>query len=702
MGVGRSCRHGALARGLVALALVVSSVPILVTTADSGTLPPVTVSSQAACLGPGAVLRFDSRFWQTPSNTGVGYQNFVTVLAGGTRSIGTLPIVAVPDGEFTDFNVSGSLPLPTGLGGAFSWTLRQGFVGPGGFDVDHVGSFDTTKFTCDPSLVANTTCLPPGGGSLTLSGQVNRANARIDVGFDVDLSTAKVPFAQIVPTVGNTGPDGTYNVTFATPALSVGQHTFYVGSGSFDGPDFFWLPDDQSTNRDGTDEIVSVPITVPCPNAALLITPGAFDFGGVNLGAASGAVAFNVVNVGNLVAPIDGVSVGGAQGGEFVLENNGCAGVTLSVGASCPVTIHFAPGDAGTRAGTLVVTSSNTATASASLTGTGVRPPGLSINPPNKNFGTVPERGASSATTFIVTNTGSAPQTITSVTLTGSQASEFTIDPDTCGSAVVAGRGTCTVKAAFTPAGSGACTARLVVRSDANVSVTATLRGTGQPGRLGFDPNPAEFGVVAVGTSSTAITVTVTNGGSVDLGVTAVRVRGANAAEFLIVSDTCTGQLLAPAAGCTVGVSFRPTEAGSRTGSLDVDQSDGTSSGVLHGVGIFQAILKFTPPVVSAGSLATVVGQSFPANTAITLQWQEAGIHAPLHVTTDDNGTFRLSFMIIVGERLGPRHLEPAPDPGVLDEPRPVAPLLVQAPTFRPQGVAIRSGGFNPALVTRG
>jgi hypothetical protein len=38
----------------------------------------------------------------------------------------------------------------------------------------------------------------------------------------------------------------------------------------------------------------------------------------------------------------------------------------------------------------------------------------------------------------------------------------------------------------------------------------------------------------------------------------------------------------------------------------------------------------------------------------------------------------------------------------VLEEPRPVAPLLVQAPTFRPQGVAIRSGGFNPALVTRG
>jgi hypothetical protein len=242
----------------------------------------------------------------------------------------------------------------------------------------------------------------------------------------------------------------------------------------------------------------------------------------------------------------------------------------------------------------------------------------------------------------------------------------------------------------------------LVVRSDANVSVTATLRGTGQAGQLGFDPNPTDFGVVAVGATSNSITVTVTNAGTAVQGVTAVRAGGANATEFLIVSDTCTGQQLAPSATCSISVSFRPADAGNRTGSLDVDITDGTTSAVLRGVGIFQAILKFTPPVVAAGSLATVIGQSFPANTAITLQWQEAGIHAPLQVTTDASGAFRLSFIIITGERLGPRHLEPAADPGVLEEPRPVAPLLVQAPTFRPQGVAIRSGGFNPALVTRG
>jgi hypothetical protein len=258
------------------------------------------------------------------------------------------------------------------------------------------------------------------------------------------------------------------------------------------------------------------------------------------------------------------------------------------------------------------------------------------------------------------------------------------------------------VKAAFQPTGVGARTAKLVVKSDANLSVTATLRGAAQAGQLGFDPNPADFGVVAVGTTSAAITVKITNGGAAPLTISAVHVGGANAGDFLVAADSCTGQLIAPATACSVDVLFRPAAAGDRTATLDFDDEDGTTSDGLHGVGIFQSILKFTPPVVSAGSLATVVGQSFPANTVIMLEWQEAGIHVPIKLTSDAAGGFRASFVIIVGERLGPRHLEPAPDPGVLDEPRPVAALLVQAPTFRPQGVAIRSGGFSPSLVSRG
>ncbi len=674
--------------------------------AVDGQSPP-PVSSPDKCLGHGATFNFYTTGWNPPSAIFVGWRNYVTVLGNGTTPIGTIPITST-GGEFPSYRAIGSVTLPANAGGLQSWTVRQTnfqLLLPGQTGVPplnqgpfYLSDYASTRWTCNPTLTANTTCLPPSGGSLTLTGLVNRSNDRVDVGFDVDITKSTQPISNIIRNVGNTGPNGEINITFTTPPLAPGNHTFYSGNGGFDGP-FYWQADDQATNRDYSDVIVPAPVTVPCPSAALLITPGAVDFGSANVGSVSGPAALNVVNAGTLAAPISSITI---STGDFVMENNGCDGITLAPNASCAVTVHFAPGSAGPKAATFTATSSNTATASASLTGTGALPPGLTISPTSKNFGSVAERGSSPPSVFTVTNTGSAPQAITSVELTGAQSGDFALDPDTCGSAVVAGGGTCTVKVAFQPAGAGARTAKLVVKSDANLSVTATLRGTGQAGRLGFDPNPADFGVVAVGSTSVPISLKVTNGGAAPLTISAVHIGGPNAAEFLVAADSCTGQVVAPATSCTVDVLFRPSDAGDRTATLDFDDEDGTASDALHGVGIFQAILKFTPPVVSAGSLATVVGQAFPPNTSITLQWQESGMHVPIKVTSDAAGAFRASFVIIVGERLGPRHLEPAADPGVLDEPRPVAALLVQAPTFRPQGVAIRSGGFSPTLVSRG
>ena len=155
------------------------------------------------------------------------------------------------------------------------------------------------------------------------------------------------------------------------------------------------------------------------------------------LGVGSGGVQRG--ETGTLAAPISDVGIGGGQAGDFVVDNNGCNGVTLAANASCAVTVHFAPGAAGSRTATLTAASSNSATASAFLSGTGERPPGLSITPPTKDFGSVPEQGSSAPTVFTVTNTGSGPQTITSVTLTGSRAGEFAVDADTCASALLAG-----------------------------------------------------------------------------------------------------------------------------------------------------------------------------------------------------------------------------------------------------------------------
>jgi hypothetical protein len=690
MNVTRAHGVGGLPRSLVALALVLVSLPVFVPAvvrtqpAAAQTIDLLEVSDSCVAIGqriPNLTV------WATGFEQWVAAEGtFLTVeWSWGGAPNPPDPATVNPmtqtttAGSFTmNFDVTG---VTTGFG-AFS-VIAHNALGArtlvGIADVDVQPTCPTGTASCSTA---------PGPGTLLVS------TAGYDPSFAVQFFYQYHLPGQQGPVAGAAQPDGTVRAQFQPAPQSanarVTARVVQPAEGDSSERDFF--------------------ITFAAPvcqdvRAGLTITPGTFDYGPVNVGSASAPAAFNVVNTGNQPTSIGGVSVVGA---DFGVDNNACAGATLAPNAGCAVIVHFAPQSAGQRSATLTATGSNATGASANLagigvagtvTGTGARPPGLTIDPANTDFGSVPSHGSSAATVFTVTNTGSQPQTITSVALTGNQPGDFAVDPDTCSAATVAGGGTCTVKAAFQPTGGGARTARLVVRSNANRSATATLRGTGQVGQLVFDPNPADFGVVPVGLTSTPITVKISNSGSAPLAVSAVRT---SAPDFLVSADTCTGQAVAAAASCTVQILFRPADAGERRATLDVDEQDGTFSGALHGVGIFRAILEFTPPVVSAGSLATVVGRSFPANTAVTLQWQENGVGPPIGVTTDASGGFSVSFVILVGERLGPRHLEPAPNPGVLDEPRPIAALLVQAPTFRPQGVAVRSGGFDPTLVSRG
>ena len=104
----------------------------------------------------------------------------------------------------------------------------------------------------------------------------------------------------------------------------------------------------------------------------------------------------------------------------------------------------------------------------------------------------------SSAQTVTLTNTGSATLSITSVTVTGTNASDFP-ESDTCGNSVATGAN-CRIAVMFTPAASGARTAALSIADNASGSPqTVSLSGTGShdvilswtdsatPGVVGYD-----------------------------------------------------------------------------------------------------------------------------------------------------------------------------------------------------------------------
>jgi len=111
--------------------------------------------------------------------------------------------------------------------------------------------------------------------------------------------------------------------------------------------------------------------------------------------------------------------------------------------------------------------------------------------------------------------------------------------------------------------------------------------------------------------------VTLTNQGTETLNITSINVTGTNAADF--PKTTTCGSTLAPAASCTVSVSFTPSATGARTANLVFtdDAADSPQTVLLSGTGT-----AGSAPVVSLSSSgldfdARVVGTTSPTQMIV-------------------------------------------------------------------------------------
>ncbi len=92
-------------------------------------------------------------------------------------------------------------------------------------------------------------------------------------------------------------------------------------------------------------------------------------------------------------------------------------------------------------------------------------------------------------------------------------------------------------------------------------------------------PSPVSFPNQTVGTFGDVQTVTIGSPGQVTITLGALRAGSANGSDFVVVDDQCSGQTLAPAASCTVGLRFAPQATGStaRAATLNIPYTDGTN-----------------------------------------------------------------------------------------------------------------------------
>ena len=95
-----------------------------------------------------------------------------------------------------------------------------------------------------------------------------------------------------------------------------------------------------------------------------------------------------------------------------------------------------------------------------------VRTSDISISPVYNNFGNVNVGSTSVPETFTIFNSGTVNLLIGTITLTGTNASEFGIQNDNCSGQTITPSSTCTVQAVFSPASAGAKSAALSIPSN--------------------------------------------------------------------------------------------------------------------------------------------------------------------------------------------------------------------------------------------
>jgi hypothetical protein len=203
--------------------------------------------------------------------------------------------------------------------------------------------------------------------------------------------------------------------------------------------------------------------------------------------------------------------------------------------------------------------------------------PVVSLSLSNLTFGSWNTGTPSVPQSLILTNTGNALLSISSVTVTGTNSTDFS-QTNTCGSSVAAGAN-CSISVTFTPTAAGSRSASLTITDNASGSPqTVSIIGTGLAVPVvSLSSASLNFGQQIIYIESAAQTETISNIGNGLLSFSSFSIGGTNSTDFIIQSNTNTCSSIAAGANCPVSVVFNPQATGSRSASLTLSDNASNS-----------------------------------------------------------------------------------------------------------------------------
>jgi hypothetical protein len=391
----------------------------------------------------------------------------VLVLTNGGQTSITVSAIKLNTTEFSASGLSLPLTLPAGQSATLNVTFsptRTGWTGGWIFftsnasnstlDVQLQGAGVTSEsVTASPSTVSFGQVAV--GASTTQSVVLTNHRAyRVQIS---GLTTTAGGFSVSGPALPislNAGQSTTVTVTFVPPSAGTSAGSLFVFNENLDVP------------LTGTG-------TTTTTAGQLSITPGAVNFGNVNVGA-TGSQPITMSASGANVT----VSADSSSSSQFVLQGVSLP-FTIAAGKSSSFNMAFKPTGSGTVSGSLSFTSnaSNGSNASIPLSGTGTTTTTagqLSITPTSVNFGDV-NVGATGTEAITMSATGAS----VTVSSDSSSSSQFVLNGVSLPFTIPAGQSV-PLNVAFNPTGSGTVSGSLSFTSNAASSQTVeSLTGIG-------------------------------------------------------------------------------------------------------------------------------------------------------------------------------------------------------------------------------
>jgi sugar lactone lactonase YvrE len=212
--------------------------------------------------------------------------------------------------------------------------------------------------------------------------------------------------------------------------------------------------------------------------------------------------------------------------------------------------------------------------------------------------------------TVMLSNRGALPTSVSTVAISGANASVFSETDNCAGRSLAAGGGSCAINVKFAPSIAATDSALLTITDTAGTqSVGLTGTGVTAPG---FSPSvpTIPFANQQKTVKSSATSVMVSNNGSASLSISGVGVSGANVGDFAISTNSCSGAIVAVNATCSVSVTFTPTTTGAETASLTFTDN---APGSPQSVGLTGTGTDFSIGLAPGGSATATVTAGSPA-----------------------------------------------------------------------------------------